>query len=126
MTNRCTAKTAAGKRCTARPIRGGRLCWLHVPGNAERTGSLGGRRRRLFAPEKLEQFQPPASAKELEKILATALIELRAGRLDPRIASTLGYVGSAFLKAAELGSLEERLARLERGQDELRQLSQSP
>jgi hypothetical protein len=46
-------------------------------------------------------------------LLARTLAEVRAGRLDPKIASCIFYGCSSFLKATELSELEERLAALE-------------
>ena len=46
---RCTARNAAGERCGARPLRGGELCFVHEPANAEEAEAarkLGGQRRR--------------------------------------------------------------------------------
>jgi len=51
-------------------------------------------------------------------MLAEAMAEIRAGRMDPKLGSTLGYLGTALLRAFELSDLEQQMERLEQ-RDEL-------
>jgi hypothetical protein len=46
-------------------------------------------------------------------LLSTTINDVRKGRLDPKIANTVGYLASVLVKAMEVGDLEERLAMLE-------------
>jgi len=41
------------------------------------------------------------------------MAQLRAGQLDPKIATSLAYIAGPLLKTIELADLEARLARLE-------------
>ena len=48
-------------------------------------------------------------------MLAGAMAEIRAGRMDPKLGTTLGYLGTSLLKAIETSDIEERLEKLEHG-----------
>ena len=45
--------------------------------------------------------------------MAESIIEIRAGKLDPRIANALGYLGGSYLRALEVSDLERRLDALD-------------
>lgn len=110
---RCTAKTRAGKPCQAPPLRGRRVCLLHS-GRASEMGSKGGRRRAVFNPQCLEQLPAPKTAAGMRDLLATSIMELRGGRLDPKMSNALSCLAASFLKALEISDLETRLDALER------------
>jgi hypothetical protein len=55
----------------------------------------------------------PESAGDVKRILAETMAEIRAGRIDPKLGSTLGYLGTALLRAFEVADFEQRLERLE-------------
>jgi len=46
-------------------------------------------------------------------MLAEAMAAIRAGKMDPKLATALGYLGSSLLKAIEVADLEQRLEQLE-------------
>jgi len=49
----------------------------------------------------------------VKEILAEVMAEIRAGKMDPRLGTTLGYVGATLLKVIETTDLEQRLEKLE-------------
>ena len=55
----------------------------------------------------------PESAGDVKQMLAETMAEIRAGRMDPKLGSTLGYLGMALLRAFEIAEFEQRLERLE-------------
>jgi hypothetical protein len=59
------------------------------PGRAAELGSKGGRRRSIHSPADLREFAAPKTAADLRDLLAESIIEIRAGKLDPRIANAL-------------------------------------
>jgi hypothetical protein len=59
------------------------------------------------------QIPVPESAADVEKMLAQAAVDLLAGKLDPRGAHTLTYIGHTLLKAMAGAELDQRLSRLE-------------
>jgi hypothetical protein len=109
----CQRKKREGKRCGAHALAGKKYCALHAdPGRAAALGTKGGRRRTVYSPEDLKQFPTPKTAAELRDLLAESIIEIRAGKLDPKIANALGYLGASYLRALEMSDLEELLEKL--------------
>jgi hypothetical protein len=45
--------------------------------------------------------------------VAQSIIEIRTGKLDPKLANSISYLGAGFLRAIEASDLESRLAALE-------------
>jgi hypothetical protein len=58
-------------------------------------------------------------------MLAEAMADIRAGRMDPKLASTLGYLGMSLLRAFEVAEFEQRLERLEQRDDLEKQAEQT-
>ena len=117
----CRAKTKAGKPCPCPPMVGKKFCFYHVPGNASRVGTKGGHRRAIYAPEGLAPIsEVPDKATDVRKLLGISMLEVRAGRLDPKVANTLAYLANAFFAALEterhdtlLAGLVAQVAKLE-------------
>lgn len=114
----CQSRKRDGGRCGARALIGRKYCALHgEPGRAAVLGSKGGRRRTVYKPNDLKEFSTPKSAADLRDLMADSIFEIRSGRMDPRIANALGYVGASYLRALEAADLETRLENLERVMD---------
>lgn len=112
----CEHKSEDGKRCGAAALKAKTRCSLHAdPGRAAALGSKGGRgrRRSVFKAGDLREFAAPKSAADLRELVAESIIEIRAGKLDPRIANALGYLGGSYLRALEVSEIESRLDALE-------------
>lgn len=110
----CQKKKRDGKRCRARARSGHKYCALHAePGKAAELGSKGGRRRAVYSPDGLQEFTAPKSAADLRDLLAQSIIEIRTGKLDPKLANSISYLGAGFLRALEVSDLEARLLALE-------------
>jgi hypothetical protein len=45
--------------------------------------------------------------------MAQLIVELRAGKLDPKLANAISYLGAGFLRAHEVSDLEARMRSLE-------------
>jgi hypothetical protein len=111
---KCPAKTKAGRPCAAPAARGGIYCALHA--DSERgalLGRKGGRKNRKACESSGWEGSPPQNACDVKNFLADAMAEIRAGRMDPKLGSTLGYLGTSLLKAIETSDLEARLEKLE-------------
>jgi hypothetical protein len=50
-------------------------------------------------------------------MLAEVMADIIAGKMEPKLGTTLGYLGMSLLKAIETSDLEERLERLENGNE---------
>ena len=110
----CKHKKRDGKRCGAPALTGQTRCAMHAqPGRAAELGSKGGRRRVVYSPGDLKDFAAPKTATDLRELLAESIIEIRAGKLDPRVANALGYLGASYLRALEVSDVESRLDALE-------------
>ena|SRR5262245_20425939 len=111
----CNAKTNAGERCRAVAVKNG-LCPLHAdPNLAVEMGRKSGKARRSReSPEQSEtELAPPGTAQEVRAALGQFISDVRARRLDPKVASTLGYLANVLLKSIEVSDVEGRLAALE-------------
>ncbi len=98
--------------CGAPAVEGTAKCVMHS-GRAAELGSKGGRRRTAYNPDGLKDFLPPRTAADLRDLLAQSIIEIRTGKLDPKLANSISYLGTGFLRALELSDLETRLLALE-------------
>lgn len=117
---RCRGKTTAGKPCRAAATDGG-LCFFHSnPQKAAELGRIGGRRNRyVFA----DPDSPPLaieSAKEVRNSVSRLINDVYSGKLSPRIAAGLGPLLNLQLRAIEATDVEQRLAKLEQEQSQLR------
>lgn len=110
----CKARTKAGRACAAPRIKGGEFCSLHSnperPVQIGRKGGLGN--RRVYESEEPE-VAAPKTAGEVTNLLADAMAHVRAGKMNPKLGSTLGYLGTSLLRAIEVADLEERVKKLE-------------
>ncbi len=114
---RCTATTRSGKQCGANSLHGKKRCLLHSsPGRARELGRRGGENgRRAGRPgELLLQMAVPQNAIDVRQLLGQSLSELRAGKLSATLAYAISSLATAFLRAADAGDMEERVARLEK------------
>src|SRR5208283_908447 len=109
----CKATTSSGARCKAKPHKDG-LCFFHSdPKKAAELGRKGGRRNRHTYETPPERVAVPESAGDVKRMLAETMADIRAGRMDPKLGSTLGYLGIALLRAFEVADFEQRLEQLE-------------
>lgn len=69
-----------------------------------------------YSPGDLKDFAAPKTASDLRDLLAESIIEIRAGKLDPRVANALGYLGASYLRALEVSEVEAHLDVLEANQ----------
>jgi hypothetical protein len=109
---KCHAKTKAGEPCGAPAAEGIDRCVMHS-GRAAELGSKGGRRRTIYSLDGLKDCAPPRTAADLRDLLAQSIIEIRTGKLDPKLANSISYLGTGFLRALEISDLEARLLALE-------------
>ncbi len=113
----CQKKKRNGNQCRARARSGQKYCALHAePGKAAELGSRGGRRRAVYSPDSLQEFTAPRTAADLRDLLAQSIVEIRNGKLDPKLANSISYLGTGFLRAIEVADLQARLESLEREQ----------
>src|SRR5271157_1048853 len=111
---KCQAKTKAGRQCAAPAVRGGAFCALHSdPNRAAELGRRGGACNRKVYDGDVRNVSVPESAGDVKRMLAETMADIRAERMDPKLGTTLGYLGMALLRAFEVADLEQQLERLE-------------
>src|SRR5271165_2792711 len=94
---KCQATTKAGRRCAAPAIRGKGYCSLHAdPDRAAALGRKGGARNRKVYDGDVRNVSVPESAGDVKRMLAETMADIRAGKMDPKLGSTLGYLGMAL------------------------------
>jgi hypothetical protein len=99
MAMQCRATTASGQPCKAKPYKNG-LCLLHSnPKKVAELGRKGGLRNRHTYEQSNEQIAPPESAADLRRMLAETMAEVKAGRMDPKVANAVAYLGTVLLRA---------------------------
>lgn len=110
--SRCQAVCKSGRPCTARAKKGSKFCALHSdPKHAAEIGRKGGKsNRHIF---ETRDFPIPNTAADVKTMLAEVTAGILAGRLNPRIGTTVGYLSIPLLKAIEASSFEDRLRKLE-------------
>ena len=92
---------------------GGMFCSLHAdPSRAAELGRKGGMCNRHVYQSDAENVVLPQSASDVKQMLAEAMAAIRAGKMNPKLGTTLGYLGSSLLKAIVVADLEQRLERL--------------
>jgi hypothetical protein len=109
---KCRAMNQRSEPCGAPAVGTTERCVMHS-GRAAELGSKGGRRRTVYAPDGLKELPAPKNASDLRDLLAQSIVEIRTGRLDPKLANSISYLGTGFLRAVEVSDLESRLAALE-------------
>ncbi len=109
----CKATTSSGGRCKAKPHKNGLCFFQSDPKRAAELGRKGGRRNRHTYDAPLQPVAVPESAGDVKRMLAETMADVRAGRMDPKLGSTLGYLGTALLRAFEVADFEQQLEQLE-------------
>ena len=118
MANNCEFRKKDGRRCGANAQVASGLCVFHDPTKApegrraRRAGGIARSRHGPVLPSDTPDH-PLGNTKEVSAFFAGSINQLRRGRLDPRVATGLGYLTNILLRALEQGPLEERMAKIE-------------
>ena len=123
----CKATTKAGKPCQALAGEGSDFCFFHDPDRrtaarkVQRRGGQTGKAATL-APTDLKPWRGAAgevtvlkspTLADLVNLLGDTIDDVRVGRLDPKVANSVGYLAGIVLKALQYEAFEERLAAIE-------------
>jgi len=116
MSTKCSATTKRGNPCRAAAAYGSQFCPLHGdPARASELGRIGGLQNRHYVETEEVTIALPSTPEDVKNVLAQAMVDVRAKRLDPRTASALAYMSGFLLKSFESTDVQQRLARLEEG-----------
>ena len=117
-TGKCQHKKLNGARCKANALTNDRFCFFHSPAKIEerrQARSAGG----VSRSQKRAVLPADAEAKSLKSptdvcdLLGETINQVRCGLIDPRIATTVGYLAGTLLRGLEHGQLDDRLTRIE-------------
>lgn len=120
-----TAKVCAfvhpdGRACGAVPQAESDYCFFHDParaGDRKAAQAKGGSQNaiRVLPAADLRRWRegPTPSSGELVGLLADTVDAALTGRIDPRVANTVGYLAGVMLKALEYDAFNERLQAIE-------------
>lgn len=97
MSEKCNARTKLGNECRAPAVVGTQLCALHGdPERAAELGRMGGSRNRHYVDTEPVNIAPPSTPEDVKNVLAQAMVDVRAKKLDPRTGSALTYMSRSF------------------------------
>lgn len=100
-----------GKQCGAWAMHDKDFCYRHNPESralsieASRQGGLA---REVEIETPLEPI-PVHSPRDVVTLISRTINEVREGRLDPRIANTIGFLSGHLLRAFEIAELESKV-----------------
>ena len=103
-----------GAQCRGYAVSGSRYCFAHDPAqapkrdDARRRGGCAGRIESL--PESALTVRTMGDVLEL---IETTINDVRAGRVDVRIANAIGYLANVSVKVIQQTDIEARLEALE-------------
>lgn len=111
---RCSNVHSSGKACGGFAVAGSAYCFAHDPASAEQRHAArrrGGRAGRgATVPE---SDVPVRSLADVVALVETTINDVRAGRVDVKIANAIGVLANVGIRAIERSDLEARLDALE-------------
>ena len=97
----CKATTPSGERCKAKPHKDN-LCFFHSePKKAAELGRKGGKANRHTFVTPSQEIVPPESVGNVKRMLAHTMAAVLSGKIDPKLGTTVAYMGIALLRAYE-------------------------
>jgi hypothetical protein len=111
---RCKGWAKSGKRCRAAATACG-LCFFHAnPNKASELGRIGGRNKRHAAGENVDPLPTLDNAQAVRDTVARLVADVHAGRIHPRIATSLAPLLSLQFRVIETANFEQRVADLDK------------
>ena len=118
MVEKCTAITLEGKRCTVSPLPNSQWCRHHDPALAQqraemrrRGGEARSNARRAVAQWKAAGLEMDTS--DLPAILRSCLFSVKAGAMEPGVASAIVALAKASVSISQDVEMEQRITALE-------------
>jgi hypothetical protein len=112
----CNATKPDQSICQAVALPGSEFCFFHDPSKAEQrreAQAQGGRQNRM---KTLEDSAPDVKLEDSGDAIALiteTINEARKGKIDPRVANSVGFLANILIKAVEKNKLETRIEQLE-------------
>jgi len=112
----CVANKPDGSRCQVSALSGSDFCFFHAPSTAvERKAaqSLGGQGNRMKVLDPGTPDVKIENTRDLLDLLSLTMSQVRTGRIDPKTATTLGYLLDIAMRLIRQNENDIRLRRLE-------------
>jgi len=112
----CGAVKADGERCNAKPLANSQWCYFHDPDSVEEriaASRRGGEKNRHATLPPDTPDVPLVDANDVGALIGRTVNQVLRGEIDPRIATTVGYLVTIKIRAADQAKLEQRIAALE-------------
>jgi hypothetical protein len=123
--SRCSGRTKSGKPCRAAATEGG-LCFFHAnPKKAAELGRIGGRKNGRV-PAGSDPLPDLESVTALRDTVKRLISDVYAGKLHPRTAAGLAPLLTLQLRVIEKTDFEQRVAKLEKQLNKLKDQLQDP
>jgi hypothetical protein len=116
---KCAYRKKDGEPCKAYAREDDQFCFFHSPGStrdrreAQKAGGTTRGRQNTAIAMRETPDKPLRNSADICELLSTTINAVRSGRLQPRIATTVGYLANILSSAQEQAPLEDRLSRLE-------------
>lgn len=107
-TSRCQHIKFDGQQCGAAALRDSTYCYFHDPRYSEERAAArraGGRERckkAVILPPETEDL-PIKNRRQILKLLAQTINHVRTGKIDPKVANSIGYLAGIAMKIFEKG-----------------------
>ena len=107
----CIHVLGDGRQCAGFALRNSNLCFSHNPHSraAKRTATRKGGRFRIIKVSEILEPVEIESPRDIIKLLAVTIKELRAGKILPQIANTTGFLAAQLLRAFEVVETDKKL-----------------
>jgi hypothetical protein len=112
----CSGTKPDQSNCQAAALPGSEFCFFHDPSKTEKRREAqahGGRQNRM---KTLEDSAPDVKLEDSGDAIALiseTINEVRKGKIDPRVANSVGFLANILIKAVEKNKLETRIEQLE-------------
>ena len=112
----CSKLKFNNKKCNGNAMLGSQFCYFHNPAipdsQKQKNRASGGKQNAIGIVEPLTPI-PLQNTGDVVNLLASTINEVRAGRMEVRMANCLGVLSSHLIKAFEISDLERRVEKLE-------------
>jgi len=108
-TKQCSYTKEDGQQCSAWALKGEDYCFRHSPGTRAlslEASRKGGLVKKTEIP--LEAI-PISTPRDAVVLLTKTINEVRAGKIDTRVANTIGYLAGVLVRALEVTEVARKV-----------------
>jgi hypothetical protein len=112
----CNATKPDGSNCQAASLSDSGFCYFHDPAQAQKRKAAqaeGGRQQRMKTLDVTEPDVNVEDCGDAIALISETINQVRKGKIDPRVANSVGFLANILIKAVERNKLEARIEHLE-------------